>query len=156
MQVKIDFQLNRRFGVTERIIFGLVMHGFSNAREIYLSLPVFSDAVIANAIKNLVNQQILSADIETGTLALSEPMVAIIDMCLEKSFDIVVPDSLTKDMSQEGFLLQVERWMPKELEDEVIHTKEAILQEMLPNVKLDLYLYSLDFVIKQNRGEADE
>jgi len=83
-------------------------------------------------------------------------MVAIIDMCLEKSFDIVVPDSLTKDMSQEGFLLQVERWMPKELEDEVIHTKEAILQEMLPNVKLDLYLYSLDFVIKQNRGEADE
>jgi len=64
MQVKIDFQLNRRFGVTERIIFGLVMHGFSNAREIYLSLPVFSDAVIANAIKNLVNQQILSADMK--------------------------------------------------------------------------------------------
>lgn len=156
MQVKIDFKLSRRFGVTERIIFGLVMRGFSNAREIFLALPLFSDAVIANAIKNLVNQQILSADIETGTLSLSEPVVAIIDMCLERSIDVEIPESLSKNIAHDGILLQVEGWMPEDLQKEVIHTKEAILQEMLPDVKLDLYRYTFDFVIRQGRGEADE
>ncbi len=61
MKVKIDFQLNRRFGVVERIIFRLVLNGFSNAREIELALPIFSDAVIANAIRHLVNEQIIAA-----------------------------------------------------------------------------------------------
>lgn len=156
MQVKIDFNLSRRFGAAERIIFGLVMRGFSNAREIFLALPLFSDAVIANAIRNLVNQQILSADIETGTLSLSEPVVAIIDMCLERSFDVEIPESLSENITHDGILLQVEGWMPEELQREVVHTKEAILREMLPDVKLDLYRYTFDFVIRQGRGEVDE
>ena len=66
MKAKIDFQLNRQFGVVERIIFRLVLNGFTNAREIKLSLPLFSDAVIANAVRHLVNEQIISADIGTA------------------------------------------------------------------------------------------
>lgn len=33
MKVRIDFQLNRRFGVVERLVFRLVLNGFNNARE---------------------------------------------------------------------------------------------------------------------------
>lgn len=156
MQVRIDFQLNHRFGVPEKIVFGLVMHGFTNAREIFLALPIFSDAVIANAIRNLVNQQILSADVETGTLFLSDPVVAVIEMCFEKSFDIDIPDSLMDVITNDGLLLKVENGMPELLKKKVNTTKEAILQEMLPDIKLDMLLNSLDFIIKQDRGVANE
>ena len=76
MKVNIDFQLSRRFGVVERLIFRLVLNGFCNAREIKLALPIFSDAVIANAVRNLVNEAIISSDIETGALFLSVPVTA--------------------------------------------------------------------------------
>ncbi len=150
MKVKIDFQLNRSFGKVERLIFRLVLNGFSNAREIYMSMPVFSDAVIANAIRHLVNQQILSADVKTGTLSLSEPIVAIINMCIGHSYDITIPVLLAEKISNEGLLIA------ENSDKEVISFKSAILQELLPDIKLDIYVNSLDFIITAHRSEADE
>ena len=150
MKAKIDFQLNRQFGVVERIIFRLVLNGFTNAREIKLSLPLFSDAVIANAVKHLVNEQIISADIGTGTLSLSDALVAIIAMCQEKSFEITVPDFLEKTMVAGGIEV-FDNQIP-----EVVILKERIIQELLPDIKLDSYRYSLDFIILPLGGLANE
>lgn len=94
MKVKIDFQLNRQFGVVENIIFRLILNGFTDSREIARALPLFSDSVIANGIKHLVNRQILAANIEASKLYLSEPLVAIIDMCLKNTYEIDVPAEL--------------------------------------------------------------
>ena len=150
MKVRIDFQLNRRFGVVERLVFRLVLNGFNNAREIRLSLPIFSDAVIANAVRHLVTEQIISADVETGTLSLSEGLVAIIAMCQKQTFEIDCPLSLEEAMLEEGIEIFDNRT------PEAVALKETIIQELLPNIKLDSYRYSLDFTILRRGGETDE
>lgn len=151
MKVKVDFQLNRRFGVVERLIFRLVLNGFYSAREIELALPIFSDAVIANAVRHLVNEQIISADVETGTFSLSEAMVAVIAMCQQQSFDLEIPDSLEAEMKEKGIEV-FDNSLP-----EAIGLKDALIQELLPNVKLDFYRYSLDFIIlPEGGGVANE
>ena len=150
MKVRIDFQLNRRFGVVERLIFRLVLNGFNNAREIRLSLPIFSDAVIANAVRHLVTEQIVSADVETGTLSLSEALVAIIAMCQKQAFEIDCPSSLEEVLQEEGIEVFDNRI------SEAVALKDAIIQELLPNIKLDSYRYSLDFIILRQGGEIDE
>ena len=126
MKVRIDFQLNRRFGVVERLVFRLVLNGFNNAREIRLSLPIFSDAVIANAVRHLVTEQIISADVETGTLSLSEGLVAIIAMCQKQTFEIDCPLSLEEAMLEKGIEIFDNR-IP-----EAVALKDAIIQELLP------------------------
>lgn len=150
MKVKVDFQLNRRFGVIERLIFSLVLNGFYSAREIELALPIFSDAVIANAVRHLVNEQIISADVETGTFSLSEAMVAVIAMCQQKSFDLEIPASLETEIQEKGIEV-FDNSMP-----ETIELKDALIQELLPSVKLDFYRYSLDFIILPEGGVANE
>lgn len=150
MKVKVDFQLNRQFGVIERVIFRLVLSGFCSAREIELALPIFSDAVIANAVRHLVNEQIISADVETGTFSLSEAMVAVIAMCQQRSFELEIPASLEAEMQEKGIEV-FDNSMP-----EAIELKDALIQELLPNVKLDFYRYSLDFIILPEGGVANE
>ena len=80
MEIRIDFQLNYRFGVIEKTIFRLVLNGFKDAAEISNSLPIFSDIVIANGIRNLVNSQIITANTDSSILNLSDPIIAIIDI----------------------------------------------------------------------------
>ncbi len=149
MKVRIDFKLNRRFGVIEKLVFRLVLNGFSNVREIKLSLPLFCDAVIANAVRRLVNEQLISADVETGTLSLSEAVVAIIAMCQKKSFEIVIPDSLENAILQDGIEVKDNRI------SEAVWLKKTIMKELLPDVILDQYCYSLDFIIFPQGGEVE-
>ncbi len=150
MKVKIDFQLNRQFGVVENIIFRLVLNGFSDSNEIAKALPLFSDSVIANGIKHLVNRQILSADIEAGKLYLSEPLVAIIDMCLENIYEIDVPAELKDYITGDGLMISG-------IADEKSHSlKQAVLFELLPGIRLDMYVDSIDFVLRKERGDQHE
>ena len=150
MKVKIDFQLNRQFGVVENIIFRLILNGFTDSREITKALPLFSDSVIANAIKHLVNRQILAADIEASRLYLSEPLVAIIDMCLEKTYEIDVPAELESYIKGDGLMISG-------ISDEESHSlKQAVLFELLPGIRLDMYVDSIDFVLCEERGDQHE
>lgn len=150
MKIRIDFQLNRQFGVVENIIFRLALNGFMNSKEIAKSLPLFSDSVIANGIKQLVNRQILAADIETGKLSLSEPLVAIIDMCIENTYEIDVPSELEDYIKGDGLMISG-------IEDEESHyLKQAVLFELLPGIKLDMYMDSIDFVLSEARGDQYE
>ncbi len=150
MRIRIDFQLNRQFGVVERLIFRLVLNGFSDSREIAKALPLLSDSVIANVIKHLVNRQVLAADIEAGKLSLSELLVAIIDMCLENTYEIDVPTELEEYIRGDGLMISG-------IADEESHSlKQAILFELLPGIKLDMYVDSLDFVLCEERGDQHE
>lgn len=150
MRIRIDFQLNRQFGVVERIIFRLVLNGFTDSREIAKALPLFSDSVIANGIKHLVNRQILAVDIEAGKLFLSEPLVAIIDMCLENTYEIDAHAELEGCIKRDGLMISG-------ITDEESHSlKQAVLFELLPGIKLDMYVDSLDFVLCEERGDQHE
>lgn len=150
MKVKIDFQLNRQFGVVENIIFRLILNGFTDSREITKALPLFSDSVIANGIKHLVNRQILAADIEASKLYLSEPLVAIIDMCLESAYEIDVPAELESYIKGDGLMISG-------ISDEESHSlKQAVLFELLPGIRLDMYVDSIDFVLCEERGDQHE
>lgn len=150
MKVKIDFQLNRQFGVVENIIFRLILNGFTDSREIARALPLFSDSVIANGIKHLVNRQILAADIEASKLYLSEPLVAIIDMCLENTYEIDVPAELEGYIKGDGMMISG-------ISDEESHSlKQVVLFELLPGIRLDMYVDSIDFVLYEERGDQYE
>lgn len=150
MKVTIDFQLNRQFGVVENIIFRLILNGFTDSREITKALPLFSDSVIANGIKHLVNRQILAADIEASKLYLSEPLVAIIDMCLENAYEIDVPAELESYIKGDGLMISG-------ISDEESHSlKQAVLFELLPGIRLDMYVDSIDFVLCEERGDQHE
>lgn len=150
MKVKIDFQLNRQFGVVENIIFRLILNGFTDSREITKVLPLFSDSVIANGIKHLVNRQILAADIEASKLYLSEPLVAIIDMCLENTYEIDVLAELESYIKGDGLMISG-------ISDEESHSlKQAVLFELLPGIRLDMYVDSIDFVLCEERGDQHE
>ena len=142
--------MNRQFGVVENIIFRLILNGFTDSREITKALPLFSDSVIANGIKHLVNRQILAADIEASKLYLSEPLVAIIDMCLENTYEIDVPAELESYIKGDGLMISG-------ISDEESHSlKQAVLFELLPGIRLDMYVDSIDFVLCEERGDQHE
>ena len=144
MKIKIDFALNRRFGVVENAIFRLVLNGLTSTDQISGLLWIFSDEVIANAFRKLVNQQIVCADMDSRSLMLSEPVVAIIDTCINNSYEIEVPENLLGTMS-DGHLL---------IDD--AKTKESIINQLLPGIKLGFLAGSLDFVISVKEGESGE
>lgn len=150
MKVKIDFQLNRQFSVVEKIIFRLVLNRFTDSREIAEALPLFSDSVIANGIKHLVNRQILAADIEAGKLSLSEPLVALIDKCIENTYELDVPTELESIFKGNGLIVS------GIADEESRSLKQAVLFELLPGIKLDMYVDSIDFVLCAERGDQHE
>lgn len=148
MKVKIDFRLGRQFGVVDNIIFQLVVHAFHDITEISDALPLFSDSVIANAIRHLVNKQILSVNLDSRTISLSEAMIAIIESCLSRSFDLSIPKPLAGEI-ESGTLVITDT---KDKASEQL--KLCILQELLPNIKVDMFVNSLDFILLiQEQGD---
>ena len=125
MTVKIDFALGRRFGVVEQTIFRLVLNGLANSRQISNVLWVFSDEVIAEALRKLVNQQIIKVDLESQTLALSDTVAALIEICAHKFLELEISD---------GSLLVADN-ADYSIEKTAIEAKTAILAELLPNIK---------------------
>lgn len=143
MRVKFDFTLSQRFGVVERTVFELVLRGLTSAKQISSIMCVFSDEVIARAFQKLVNLQILRADLETQTLALSEPVQALIEKCLDNSYDLEIPDNLINLMVDGRLIINDAK------------TKSVIIAQLLPEIKLGFLINSLDFSISA-RGEGDE
>ena len=143
MTARIDFSLSRRFSIVERIIFRLVLGGVREVRTITALLSLFSDSVVANAIKKLVNFQILNADLEAQTLSISESLTAIIEQCLEQSEALELPAGETL-MKEDGEIY---------ITDD--DTKRKILHALLPDVNVGFLAGSLDFVVC-DRGESDE
>lgn len=143
MTARIDFSLSGRFSVVEKTIFRLVLSSVRDVRTITTLLPVYSDEVIANAIRKLVNYQILRANLETRTLSISEPLLAVIERCLEHSDKIELSEETVSAIKDN----------PAFITDE--NTKRQILSALLPGVNTGFLVKSVDFVICE-RGVQDE
>ena len=103
--------------------------------------------MIANAIKKLVNYQILRANMESRTLALSETMLALMSQCIEQSHTLTLSEDFefsnslsTLDIFEENVKYQV---------------KHQLLSILLPGVNIGFLVKSLEFTIYQ-RGDQDE
>ena len=99
MRVVIDYKLANYYGVVERIIFRFLLHGIKDAQEISKALPIFSDSVIANGLKNLTNNQIIKIDTETGMLSISDPLIALIKKCLDEDLELSEESVATREIS---------------------------------------------------------
>ena len=147
MSVRIDFTLSNRFSAVEQAIFRLVIDGVRDVNTITALLSVYSDEVIANAIKMLVNYQILRANIESRTLALSDTILALIDQCLEQSNTLTI-----EDFEFIGSLSTADNRFE---EKEKYQIKHQLLSTLLPGVNIGFLVKSLEFTIYQ-RGDQDE
>lgn len=143
MKAQIDFSLSGRFNIVEHTIFRLVLGGVKDVRIIKALLPIYSDEVLANAIKRLVNFQILRANLKTRILSVSESILAIIEKCLELSQYLELPEE-TKFVDKDGRMI---------ITDEI--TKRRILNTLLPGVNIGFLLKSIDFAVCE-RGLQDD
>lgn len=143
MKVKIDFQLSRAFSVVDRIIFRFVLNGITDTAEIVKALPLFSDSVMANSIKHLTNEQLIR--VEDGYLLLSEPIVALINACISRDYELPDSSIVAKEIIDNNIFEIEGRGMDS------YKVKEGIIREMLPGIKPE-FINALDFTIK---GEKD-
>ncbi len=143
MSIGIDFMLSHRFGAVEQTIFRLVLNDVPGVRDITALLSIYTDDVIANAIKRLVNYQLLRADLEKRVLWISDPVQAVIESCLENSNIITLPPEVISFIPKEGLLI------------EDYDLKSKILSALLPGINLGFLVKSLDFII-YDKGDSDE
>lgn len=155
MNLHVDFSLSKGFGVVERTIFRLVLNGYTDVCEIGEALTLFSSSVIANGVCHLVNRQILAVNLASGQLRLTEPLTALVNVCLESSVEIDVPESLAEPISDSGILVDSGTSnQSREFKPVQRQLKAALLEHLLPDVNLGLYIDALDFTLTENeRGE---
>lgn len=147
MIIKTDFILSKQFGAVERIIFNMVLLGYGKTNEYSTALPIFSDEVIANAVKHLVNQQLLALNVESCILSLSEPVKTLIKVCHDSEHNIDIPDVLIEQMEKDCIVIDNST-------SERIKSKELIMRELLPDVNLDFLVGSIDFCLyKKAKGD---
>ena len=148
MKIKLDFNLNNQFNPLEKILVRFVINGITDINEITPCLPLFSDLVIADGIKHLVNQQILIVNSEIGTITLSEPLRALISKCQENVFDLTITAEIQSIFENSGLQLSNNQ--------DCQALKKAILYELFPEVYLDIYIKTIDFVLYADKGDLNE
>ena len=139
MQVKFDFILNRQYSSVEKTIFRLVLNGMTNALEIRKLLWILSDEVIAEAVRKLVNRQILKVDLSAGIIRLSDPIDAIIQKCSSEVYELEISEVLAPD---DNTVIHIQGKSTQQL-------NIAILGALLPNVNLEFLNNSIDFYISK-------
>jgi len=146
MKVKVDCVLSKWFGVVERTIFRLALNGYTDVGEIGTVLSLFSDSVVANGIRKLVNSQILTINASSGQLGIAEPFAALLNVCLEETMDIDVRGDLASSIKGGGILIDSRSGA------ESRGLKVALLASIVPEVDMGLYTDSLDLVLTEADG----
>ena len=139
MQVKFDFVLSRQYSSVEKTIFRLVLNGVTNALEIRKLLWILSDEVIAEAVRKLVNRQILKVDLSAGIIRLSDPIDAIIQKCSSEVYELEISEVLAPD---DNTVIHIQGKSTQQL-------NIAILGALLPNINLEFLNNSIDFYISK-------
>ena len=156
MDARVDFSLNGSFGVIERTIFRLVLNGASSAVGIAGALAIFSDSVIAAAIERLVCAQLLAADLESGTLRITDSVAALAAACHDRTIFVEMPERLRETMGEEGAIVVREPWGYDE-NGAAKKLNAALLKELMPGVELGPLAKALNFYIYEREdGEGDE
>jgi len=147
MKIKIDFVLNDNIDIVGQTIFYLVLHGIHNSLAIADLLRIYSDEVIANAVRKLVNGQIITADINKHELQLSSPVVALIEKCLDQVYDIDLPPAL-QDYLVDSKMILSEMNDNENYRKQLQQLKQEIIRELLPDIDMGFLLNYIDFAIK--------
>jgi len=145
MKVRFDFFLNKQFSSVEKTIFRLVLNGMYNILDIRKLLWILSDQVVAEAVKNLVNRQILNVSSSEGIIQLSEPIDSLIHECHYNNYDLQIPKELAPDSH---LIISIEGENSRYL-------KTAILKTILPKVNLEFLNNSIDFIICKVGDEGE-
>ncbi|EUB31094.1 hypothetical protein [Olsenella uli] len=153
MKLHVDISLSKGFGVVERTVFRLVLNGYTDASEITIALSLFSRPVVANAIRHLVNRQILTIDMASGQLGIAKPFVAVMNVCLEEDICLEVPDELRMAIKRGGVLLDSgTSHETHQAKSELRQLKASLLEHLVPVVNLWHYVDSLDFTLTSCEG----
>jgi sulfur transfer complex TusBCD TusB component (DsrH family) len=149
MKVKLDFMLNKtKFGVIDQAIFQLVLNSCTSIKDIRKYLFIFDKDVLAKAICNLVNNQIILVNISQKTLTLSSPVSALYELTKEHIFDLrQTKKTIELIEAYDGVLNIKKNYLNKYL-------SEYILGFLLSDIDLAYYAGLLNFtIIKVKHGE---
>jgi len=138
--MKIGFNLNRRFGALEQAIFKLVLAGLKDTRQISALLWIFSDEVIANAMLKLVNEQVLSANIEEFKLELSQYIIILAEACENQTFHFTLPEL------PEGKLIITDDYK----------IKETIIKQLVSEFNMGFLVRLLDFEVYESGDDYEK
>ena len=116
-----------------------MLNGVTNALEIRKLLWILSDEVIAEAVRKLVNRQILKVDLSAGIIRLSDPIDAIIQKCSSEVYELEISEVLAPD---DNTVIHIQGKSTQQL-------NIAILEALLPNVNLEFLNNSIDFYISK-------
>lgn len=152
MNYRVDFSISNSFHIVEQAVFRLACNGVLDIDLIKALLNIFSEQVIAITIRNLVNVQILQADLENRYLMIPDTLKDLMDACGKNTITLTIPPEVAEYTMGGSFffpcyLLDENR----EVKEARTDVKRAILSELLPGVNvadyskvLDLYLTEAD------------
>ncbi|MHC1731941.1 MAG: hypothetical protein AB9888_07950 [Bacteroidales bacterium] len=139
MKVKFDILLNFKFEALEQAIFYTVLLGYRDVSIIKQYLNIFDDDVIAVAIRNLVNKQLLTANFAELSLGISEPMKLLISKCSNNSFEIDLPEIIDIQIRTQGYSDQI-------YDKKIVY---SILANLSEDADLTYYSNYLGVVVKK-------
>ncbi len=152
MNYRVDFSISNGFHIVEQAVFRLACNGVVDVDLIKALLNIFSEQVIAIAIRNLVNAQILQADLEKRYLVIPDTLKDLMDACGKRTIKLSIPPEIAEDATGGSLFLPCNlAEESKEVKEARIDVKRAILSELLPGINvadyskvLDLYLMEAD------------
>ncbi len=152
MNYRVDFSISNRFRVVEQAVFRLACNGVLDIVLIKALLNIFSEQVIAIAIRNLVNAQLLQADLENGYLIIPDTLKDLMDACGKNTIEFTIPQEMAESATGESLFLPCDLAdESKEVKEARSDVKHAILSELLPGINvadyskvLNLYLTEAD------------
>ncbi len=100
MRVGIDFKLSRHLGVVEKSVFSMILCGYNRINDIVDVLRLFSPEVLATAIMNLVNLQLLCVNEARNELTLSALVSSLVERCLVEEFEAEFPVEICQKLEE--------------------------------------------------------
>ena len=150
MNYRVDFSISNRFQVIEQAIFRLACHGVLDVELIKALLNIFSEQVIAIAIRNLVNAQLLQADLENGYLIIPDTLKDLMDACRRNTVEFSIPPEMAESATAESLFLPCNLAdESKEVKEARIDVKRAILSELLPGINVTDYSKVLNLYLTE-------
>ena len=150
MNYRVDFSISNSFHIVEQAVFRLACNGVLDIDLIKALLNIFSEQVIAIAIRNLVNAQILQADLENRYLMIPDTLKDLMDACGKGTITRSIPSGMPEYTTGGSLFLPCNiADESREVKEARINVKRAILGELLPGVNVADYSKVLDLYLTE-------
>jgi hypothetical protein len=164
MKVNIKFTLNEKyFDIIEQAIFKLVLNGCTKVALINKYLYIFDKNILAQAISNLVNKQILIVNIIEKTILPSSPIQALYDLTKDSLFNLKKTrktSDLLEAYDGKIDIKSIKHFLPKNkyhLHSLNQNISKYILDYLIPEIDLTYYVNFITFtILDAEHGEKHE